>query len=87
MVFLAIQPNLANPDLLTLCSLVSLLQFKLFCSIFARFFGKTCHVRRIAASNPRQAVWNVSSQQTSKPSIFTKCCPVSDTSNDPNDPR
>ena len=38
MVFLAIQPNLANPDLLTLCSLVSLLQFKLFCSIFACCF-------------------------------------------------
>ena len=65
MVFLAIQPNLANPDLLTLCSLVSLL-VRHFCTLF---LNVSCHVqlselnRRIAASNPRQAVWNVSSQQ------------------------
>ena len=84
MVFLAIQPNLANPDLLTLCSLVSLL----VCH-FCTFLNVSCHVqlselnRRIAASNPRQAVWNVSSQQIDVKAKHFYQALLSYTSNDP----
>lgn len=84
MVFLAIQPNLANPDLLTLCSLVSLL----VCH-FCTFLNVSCHVqlselnRRIAASNPRQAVWNVSSQQIDVKAEHFYQALLSYTSNDP----